>query len=275
RTATLDSHGTRVAVEGRVERTETSDAAAQRGAAARPEDATRPADTHVTRDANGQVTKVEYPANGKSQEFTRDKNGDIIKVVNEDKESWAKQADGSWKMDGSDPPITWKGKLYTTDNGDFVKEHTDGRKDVEKADGSTINYDSNKRVTRTEDAAGNLRDFKYDASGNLTEIKGPGKESFTTTDGGKTWNHNGTAGDLAVKVEPDGSVSYKSSNGRTTERPDGSQVHVNAKDQITQIKDAKGQVTDFGYDATTGKMNHIVDKYATWDSKDCHLWTTK
>src|SRR4029434_891537 len=61
RTAALDNHGQRVALQGRVERTEAADNTTQR-AAARPEDATRPTDTHVTRDAEGRVSKVEYPA---------------------------------------------------------------------------------------------------------------------------------------------------------------------------------------------------------------------
>ncbi len=267
-----------VVLQGRVQRTDVADRTSQRGdpRTERPEGATRPADSHIARDDAGRVSKVEYPSNGKSQEFTRDAQGEIVKVKNEDQESWSKQQDGSWKMDGSEPPINWKGKLYTSESGDFVKEHADGRKDVEKSDGSTVSYDKDGRLSRTEDASGKIRDYKYEgASKTPSEITGPGQESFKTTDGGKTWSHNGAAAaELDVKVGQDGSVSYKSGEGRNIENANGSEVHVNGKDQVTRIEDAKGKVFEFGYDAA-GKLNNVKNEHGTWNSTDGHGWTNE
>ncbi|MBI4532596.1 MAG: RHS repeat protein, partial [Candidatus Melainabacteria bacterium] len=183
--------------------------------------AQRPTEHNIERDAQGNVSRIEYPANGKSQEFSRDQDGNIVKIRNEEGETWAKGKDDVWTSD-TQPAKQWKGELTVDKDGNLIKTDNDGFY-VENVDGSKIEYSPSGKILGTETPDGKTRSFGYDEQGRLKEINGPGAARFVTTDGGQNWTvytesdgKEGYYGQYDVQVDKDGNISYKNHLGGRT-----------------------------------------------------------
>lgn len=267
-----------------------ADAAARPAAEAeqgRVQEAQRPADKHVVKDEKGQVARVDYTANGKSQEFTRDAAGEITKVRNEDNEVWTRGKDNVWTMEGSNPPVTWKGKLYTDDAGNYVKEAADGSKFIERHDGSQVDLNKDGKPTRIETPDGKVTTISYDGKGAISELTA-GEFKYTSKDGGASFLVSKNGNDVIgaayrnLKVGADGRITYEihsigpeSGLRQTVSRgADGSEVDKNEKGQITRIVDGKGKEFTFGYN-DKGQLNAIKNEYGQWKSENGRDWVNE
>jgi len=135
-------------------------------------------------------------------------------------------------------------RRHETDQGTVVFR-LDDRVERTARNESVIVSDPSGRVENTVDANGKTRFFEYGANGKLSSVTEETGVKWTTTDGetwttmdGRTWKgtikveRDGTYRYTDEKLQetikkPDGSVTYKESNGRITETaPDGTSKEV-------------------------------------------------
>lgn len=180
----------------------------------------------LERDSRGRVTAISY-ANGDSRQFKYDEgSGKVSEVVENGKVFTVKDS----KLYGPDdkptgatnPVVSPDGSYSVNDSaGNFVTIYTDRTSSLAKPDGSTLEKNTEGRLTAISYPDGTSRTFGYDQGGKPT--------TFTDTDG-KTYSYKGGAEILGIrfggsfvaedgttlsnlKIANDGTVQYTAKDG--------------------------------------------------------------
>lgn len=184
-------------------------------------------------------------------------------------------------------PDKGPGDAAVNRNGDGAETRVTRTGDVQRTQGDAtrppaepgVERDKDGRLQKLEYAPGQTREFKYDKEGKPSEIKDSNGTTFSTKDGGKTWNMHDKSGDHAVSgliIDRRGDIVYQDDKKNTTVlRHDGSTVEANEKGQVTKIHCANGKDLEFGYNKDTGVLEHVKNQWGDWSSKDGKTFTEK
>ncbi|MBX9666656.1 MAG: hypothetical protein K2X93_03515 [Candidatus Obscuribacterales bacterium] len=199
------------------------------------------------------------------------KNGSINEVTLTDtskgtKVTWKKNDSGLWKSDAEKPEtvknlkFNEKSELRHSDSAGVVTRRVDGSRQLDKHDGSKIEYRKDGLVSRVASPTGAERKFLYDGKNNVSSVIDKderGVRVWKDSDAKSETRKNSKVsptGDLSFElpsgkkvVERASGVRYESDEGKLSKvlLPNGSKREIEYKDgklsQVTDtIKSAKG-----------------------------------
>jgi hypothetical protein len=196
--------------------------------------------SNVVLDDNNKISKITYPAEGKTREFGRDENGEINKLVTttpRGQYSYVKE-NGQWLYLAPDNKRYVAPDFSLDNNGEFSKVVRDGVVLTQPADGRSFQEERTALGAR----------IQRDADGNPTEIKRPDNTMVTATyedgrltklvdraDGQSTTWTRDSRGDWRsddkppqavhnLRVEDNGNLSYSVDKVKYTIRGNGAEI---------------------------------------------------
>ncbi|MCB9471056.1 MAG: FHA domain-containing protein [Candidatus Obscuribacterales bacterium] len=196
--------------------------------------------------------------------------------------------------------------VYRSTTGEVTTEQTDGWKKVVSArgettyskeadNGSSVTKNAMGQIVRTINAAGRLTRYGYDEAGHMNSVRLPGGESYSSQDGGKTWDHKVVrgrertteSGPGTASVTADGSFVFRSfepepeaGTGGTEVKHSKEVIHKSdgsvlvARDgRFTTVTPPDSEPIGIGYDAQ-GKANILTlpGESGQWRSEDGEHW---
>jgi hypothetical protein len=232
---------------------------------------TYPGGSQVITDKEGHVTKV-TDVNSKGQKTTEEFKWDHGKLTDyKDKggQQWHSN-DGGKTFTG---PHNEKMSVSANEKGEITKtdlsKHT---QTVERRDGSEVTTDDKKRITQIKDGAGNETKLHYAGDSKTVDSYEKNGEVWTMKNG-KDWTAPGRQPyEGALKVDPDGTVTWTSKTETQVNKRDGSKsieyadkshTDLDATGRVTHVRDAKGKTEDFQYD------DKGIKRYKDSDN---HVW---
>lgn len=249
---------------------------------------------NVVLDANKQISKISYPAEGKTREFGRDENGDINRLVTTTPRgqfNYVKE-DGRWLYLAPDHKRYVAPDFSLDANGEFSKSTSDGAVLTQRPDGKLFNEERTAVGAR----------IQRDAEGNPLTVKRPDNTTIAATyengqlvklvdsqDGQSiTWKPDGKGNwrsdDVPpqsvqnLRLEHNGNLSYTSDKSKYTIRGNGAEIEESAtrsrytfddQGRISSIKYPGGKAAlRFGYLGLDDKPSFIqVDDLQKHESK--------
>lgn len=222
-----------------------------------------------------------------------DANGKLASIVEPDGAVWKSPDGTNWHKQGSNQ--TRSGEVSVSEDGTQTVKNARGETTSFKMDGSTVSRDKDGHVTAVKDQNGAERRFEYGEDGKLKTMTAADGSQWTTSDG-KSWKKSdqNTTINVEISVDQDGTIHEKWAAGKEIARKtdgwqriteggqtreerqsdNGSVVTRNDAGQITSVKDAKGDVRSFEYDAQ-GRMSKMTDKTGTWRTNEKGEWTNE
>lgn len=153
---------------------------------------------------------------------------------------------------------------------------------------STVEDDGKGHVTKVSNEKGETREFKYDKTGTIIEMKGP-EGQWKSKDGVHWKNEKGESINGVVDVKLDGTIKIPDGiGGSKVQKIDGSYTHVD-KDgtievhkpdkssviirdgHITRVTYPNGSFRDLEYDAN-GKLSKVETDGGSWTTTDGKHW---
>lgn len=257
-------------------------------------DSVRDLGANVVTDSNKQISKISYPAEGKTREFGRDENGEINRLVTTTPRgqfSYVKE-DGRWLYLAPDHKKYAAPNFSLDDNGEFSKSTSDGAVLTQSADGKLFNEERTAIGAR----------IQRDSEGNPVSVKRPDNTSIRATyedgrltklvdsqngasitwrpDGKGNWRSDDVPPQSVqnLRLESNGNLSYTSDKSKYTIRGSGAEINESAtrsrytfddQGRITSIKYPGGKAAlSFGYQGADEKPSFIqVDDLQKHESK--------
>ncbi|HEY9681113.1 MAG TPA: FHA domain-containing protein [Oculatellaceae cyanobacterium] len=231
----------------------------------------------VTVNEKSQVTKV-VDANHNERDLTYDAAGRIVGIKDQSG-SWTTKDGKHWTKEGSQEQR--EGTASISKDGTLRFKDKDGNETTYQTNGSEITRDAQKRVTRTEDINGQVREFSWGDKG-LTQIKDQ-TGTWQSSDGVNWRSAKGETAMHAATVDQSGALLMRDSNSETaqtldgktkTRTTDGTTKITDSTGRLAEVDEANGQKYAFAY-GPDGKINKMTEPGgATWSSKDGQHWTS-
>lgn len=272
---------------------------------------------HQVNDPSGDITRYAYNSQGGLARIELP-DGTVLNRLNDRKvkegteeksiQRWVEA--GTTRVSEGSRSVDSEGNLtYRSTKGETTIEQTDGwRKRVsasgettltkEADNGSSVTKNAMGQIVSTRNAAGFVTRYSYDEAGHMNSVSLPGGESYSSIDGGKTWEHKvvrgkettSESGPGTASVTADGSFVFRSF-GTDTEtgagvegaeashskevihKSDGSML-VARDGRFTTITPPGSEPIGIGYDAR-GKANSLSlpGESGQWRSEDGEHWT--
>ncbi|HMO19590.1 MAG TPA: RHS repeat protein, partial [Candidatus Melainabacteria bacterium] len=272
---------------------------------------------HQVNDPSGDVTRYAYNNQGGLARIELP-DGTVLNRLNDRKvkegseeksiERWVEA--GTTRVSEGSRSVDSEGNLvYKSTTGETTIEQTDGwRKRTsasgettftrEADNGSSVTKNAMGRIVSTRNAAGFVTRYGYDEAGQMNSVRLPGGESYSSEDGGKTWEHkvvrgketSSESGPGTASITADGSFVFRnfetdtetgagvegaeaSHSKEVIHKSDGS-VLVARDGRFTTITPPGSEPIAIGYDAR-GKANSLSlpGESGQWRSEDGEHWT--
>lgn len=250
--------------------------------------------SNVVLDADNRISKITYPAEGKTREFGRDEHGEINKLVTTTERgqfSYIKE-NGQWLYLAPDHKRYLAPQFSLDENGEFSKRVRDGVVLTQRADGRSFEEERTATGAR----------IQRDADGNPLTIKRPDKTMVSATyedgrltrlvdtcdgqsttwlpDGKGNWRSDDVPPQTVrnLRVESNGNLSYAVDKVKYTIRGNGAEVEegpgrasytFDDQGRISKIRYPNDKSTlSFGYTGSDDKPSFVqVDDFVKQQSK--------
>lgn len=216
----------------------------------------RAGEAGVYRDADGRVTRVEYPNGRPARSIEYDDSGNPTRIASDDGREWRKGADGWKEYDPDGEEIGSADNVSVNEHGDITLQSPESEVTI---------YHNGREGMVVRDSEGHPTEVHYPdgrpsntiryEGGQPVEIRSEGGNVWRKE--GDRWNHYNADGENvgtadSVEVTPEGDITWKSNDGQEVVlRHDGS----SALDERGIERDAQGRVTDVTY--PDGTSRHI------------------
>jgi YD repeat-containing protein len=191
-----------------------------------------------------------FYADGTTQRaFKYDDRGQLIGVQDQNNQ-WAKGADGLWRDSkgqvARDVQVDKQGNYIIKEaNGTTTYRYTDNTSTAVTAGGTKVHRDDAGVITGVDLANGNSWQFDQQNE-RWVEYNSDGKQTGKIS--------NGTP-----NLDAQGDVTFKSNEGSTTYKKDGSTVQANARGQVTEVAYQDGTTRKYTYDAN-GNVASVTER---------------
>lgn len=263
-----------------------------------------PGGSKFTFDSKGRIESITYgQGSNRAFKFQYDDSDNLSKVEVYDgngrlQQTRSKVADGQWrvsKSDGTDGGV-WNGEMKLSPEGNFLQQDLEDRESGQwqvttpgyerynervSFDGRNITriypdkaqIDSERndkgeervvRITRGKE----LREFRYDSSGKLSEVVD------TTSKATNTWRPEGDQ----VKIYPNGDVAYGRTDGSAViKKGNFSTVEIDKDGDITRVSTKDGKTRTFEFDLVKDKKElvRISDTRTTSEGERTEIWNRR
>lgn len=260
----------------------------------KPEQPAQRFGSNVVLDADNRISKITYPAEGKTREFGRDEHGEINKLVTTTERgqfSYVKE-NGQWLYLAPDHKRYAAPHFSLDDNGEFSKGVRDGVVLTQRTDGRSFEEERTALGARIQrDGDGNPLTIKRPDNtmvsatyedGRLTKLVDTCEGQSTTwlRDGKGNWRSDDVPPQTVrnLRVESNGNLSYAVDDLKYTIRGNGAEIKegpglarytFDDQGRISKIRYPNDKSTlSFGYTGSDEKPSFIqVDDFAKHQSK--------
>lgn len=248
----------------------------------------------VIKDAQGQVTEVDYP-NGKSIKIKYDGAGTPVEIRESSGNIWLNFGPGGWnhydnKLNQIDHVDSVKVSpngdiIFTENNSHSITKHPDSTYTVRLPDNSKREVNSQGLVTEVDYPNGKFNKVKYDGHGNPVEIKNNDGDTWKKdATGWSQYDKNGKKGQHAdnITVSSNGDITYSERNSYkltkhndgsfTMTKPDGSRRELDSQGHLTEVHYPDGKFNKIKSDAQGNPVEIATSSSTVW-RKEANGWT--